>query len=304
MTGYDRRHLITFAGGALALIGLAGSAAQGMTSAKRQTKPGIVKYAEVNGTRLAYQIHSNGVRRRPLVLVHGYALRATGDIYAALIAQLVVKFDVYALDLRGHGGSASSFTGWSQTAIADDVAAFVAKLGLRGALFAGHSLGGFTGMLAQIRHPGTFSALALLATAVAAGGSVADGTKEAFMNNAKDKTFTEPAFAAMYLRPNKDNIGKSVDAISLIDPSVHDAFFTNYARNVITEELSNISVPVLLINGRRDTVVAPEQQHATALGLANSKEVIFSNEGHMMPIEAPDATAREMINFFLHDIAK
>jgi pimeloyl-ACP methyl ester carboxylesterase len=237
------------------------------------------------------------------VFVHGYALQGTGEIYTSLIDRLAAEFDVYALDLRGHGASAPSFANWSQAAIADDVAAFVQKMGLSGAVYAGHSLGGFTGMYAQIRHPGTFSALALLATAVAAGGAPVPGLKENFVTKGRDRSFTEPAFSSMYLHPAPGDVRRAADAVGLIHPSVHDTFFSNFANVVITDRLPEIRVPVLLVNGGKDNVVSPAEQHKTALGLGQHKEVTFSHEGHMLPIESAEATAREMITFFKHDVA-
>ena len=306
MNDLSRRAMFALAGGGAAYAGLA----QARAAPGRSPRPARaaksagrgssgVRFIDVNGTRLGYQRHAGG--GRPLIFGHGYALRSTGDIYAALFARLAADFDVYALDLRGHGASAPSFANWSQAAIADDLAAFVDKLGLRGAVYAGHSLGGFTGLFAQIRHPGTFSALALLATAVAAGGTPPPGLKEAFVTRGRDRSFTQPAFAAMYLHPGPDDVRRSVDAVSLIDPSVHESFFSNFASVAIAERLAEIRIPVLLVNGGRDTVVSPAEQHRTALGLTRSKEVAFAREGHMLPIESADATAREMLNFFRHD---
>lgn len=308
MKNLSRRGLFALAGGGAAYAGLA-HARTTPTSGKQAApssrgsgrRPEGVRYVEVNGARLGYQRHAGRGRRRPLVFGHGYALRGTGDIYAALFARLTAEFDVYALDLRGHGASAASFAGWSQAAIADDVAAFVAKLDLREAVYAGHSLGGFTGLYAQIRHPGTFSALALLASAVAAGGVAPPGLKESFKARGRDRAFTEPAFASMYLHPRPGDIRRAADAVGLIDPSVHETFFSNFPNVVITDRLAGIDVPVLLVNGGKDTVVSPVEQHNTALGLRRSKEVAFAGEGHMLPIESAEATAREMLGFFEYD---
>lgn len=314
MKDLSRRGLFALAGGGAAYAGLAhGRAAAGLTKsaaglAKSASAPrssgGGLRSIEVNGTRLGYRHHVGGGRRRPLVFAHGYALRSTGDIYARLFARLAADFDVYALDLRGHGASAASFSGWSQAAIADDVAAFAGKLGLRGAVYAGHSLGGFTGLYAQIRHPRTFSALALLATAVAAGGVAPPGLKDSFVARGRDRAFTEPAFASMYLHPGSGDVRRAADAVGLIDPSVHETFFSNFPNVVITDRLAGIDVPVLLVNGGKDTVVSPAEQHNTARGLSRSKEVTFAGEGHMLPIETADATAREMLNFFRYDVAE
>ncbi len=309
MNDLTRRRMFALAGGGLAYAGLTRSHA---TSARQPSsasgvrsldqRSGDIRYVEVNGVGLGYRHHVGGGGRRPLVFGHGYALRGTADIYAKLFFLLATDFDVYALDPRGHGASAASFANWSQAALADDLTAFVDTLGLRGAVYAGHSLGGFTGLFAEVRHPGTFSALALLATAVAAGGVAPPGLKESFMARGRDRAFTEPAFASMFLHPGPGDVRRAADAVGLIDPSVHEAFFSNFPNVVISDRLAETRVPVLLVNGGKDTVVSPAEQHNTALGLSRSKEVTFAGEGHMLPIESADATAREMLTFFRYDM--
>ncbi len=44
------------------------------------------------------------------------------------------------------------------------------------------------------------------------------------------------------------------------------------------------------------------EQQRTALALRNCKEVNFMTEGHMLPVEAPDIAAREIIAFWKHDV--
>lgn len=125
---------------------------------------------------------------------------------------------------------------------------------------------------------------------------------ETFVARGKDPAFTQGAFASMFLHPGPDDVRHTVDAVSLVEPSVHEAFFPNYARNVITERLAETRIPVLLVNGAKDNVVSPAEQHRTASGLSRSKEVTFSTEGHMLPIEAHEATAREMLTFLKYDV--
>lgn len=261
-----------------------------------------MQYVEVNGARLAYEHRAGSGQRTPLVFVHGYALRSSGPIYDELLAPLQEQFDIYALDMRGHGGSAPSFDSWSQAIVADDVAAFVEALGLRGAALAGHSLGGFTGMYAQLRHPGTFSVLCLLATAVASGGAAPAGLETYFTEHGRDHAQMREIFATMYRRPNDRMLQMAADAVGLVSPAVHQAFYPNYAHVAIADRLAEIDIPVLLVSGGKDNVVAPAEQHKTALGLSKHKEVTFSGEGHMLPLEAAATTAREIISFCRYDV--
>ncbi len=105
----------------------------------------------------------------------------------------------------------------------------------------------------------------------------------------------------MYVRDPGD-LDLAAAATALVDPDVHATFFPHFAATDITDRLGEINVPVLLLNGGADNVVRPEEQHQTAIALSWCKEVVYSNEGHMLPIEAPATTAREIIAFCRYDM--
>jgi len=263
-----------------------------------------IQTIDINGATLAYEAHAATPGAPPLVFAHGYALRSTGPIYAALLETLARSFTVYALDLRGHGGSAAATADWSLEALADDVAAFPAALGLSGAVYVGHSLGGLTGLNAAIRHPGAFSALCLLASAAGSGGRHnPPGIADLFVAQGRDRAAMREAFGPMYLRPTPAQVEQTVDSVGLLDPAVHRAFFSHFATFDIMGRLGEAATPTLALNGLRDVVVPPAEQHLMALGLPSCKEINLSGEGHMLPIEAPALTAREIIGFVQNDLA-
>jgi pimeloyl-ACP methyl ester carboxylesterase len=75
----------------------------------------------------------------PLVLVHGITeSRRTWD---PLVPALAERFDVVAVDLRGHGESAK-VPPFDVGTLAEDVAELTAALGLERPHLIGHSLGG------------------------------------------------------------------------------------------------------------------------------------------------------------------
>ncbi len=257
---------------------------------------------EIDGVALVYRVHGNS-GRRPLVFVHGYAMNGTGPLYRRLLALLSAEFTVYAVDLRGHGAADAAVAGWSLTRLADDIAAFVAALGLADPIYVGHSIGGFTGLYTELRHPRTFAALCLLATAETAGGrDTADEIATTFMAHGRDRDVMRDVFRPMYVSADPAELEHAVDAVGLMDAGVHAAFFPDHAGLAIADRLGEIAVPVLLVNGARDVVVSPDGQHRTAMSLRVAKEVTFSGEGHMLPMEAPDAAAREIIAFVRHDL--
>ena len=80
----------------------------------------------------------------PLLLLHGMA--RDWRSFAVLLPDLASRFHIFALDLRGHGGSGRVARGYGMFHFAEDVAAFVRTFAPRGAALFGHSLGAMVGM--------------------------------------------------------------------------------------------------------------------------------------------------------------
>ena len=287
----------TMVGGALSLAALA-------TQTRAAPKSVFdLRYADIDGVRLAYQTHRGPPGARALVFVHGYNLRSTGPIYGDLIAGLAATHTVHAVDMRGHGGSAGATADWSLEQLADDAVAFSHALRLDRPAYVGHSFAGAVGLLAALRHPDAFSALALVTTvpATGAGGLDVGVARELLATKGRDPATLRAFFTPMYRLGRAADIALAMESAALVEPSVHRAFFTQLGAFSVQEQLGAIRAPVLLVNGGMDKVTLPEQQHKTALGLARSKEVVFPGENHMLPIEAAAALAREVQTFLLHD---
>ncbi len=92
-----------------------------------------------DGHRVQVAVAGRGV---PLVVVHGFT--AEGFLYAQSLSRLVSSgFKVIAIDTAGHGGTAGlSARGADLREYASLLARTVDHLGIRTAVFAGHSMGG------------------------------------------------------------------------------------------------------------------------------------------------------------------
>src|SRR6478609_1309328 len=87
------------------------------------------------------QILEKGPREgSPIVLIHCFTCAI--DWWDGMIPLLARDHRVVAVDLRGYGGSEKPGSGYSIPDQAALVAEAMAKLGVRGATVAGHSLGG------------------------------------------------------------------------------------------------------------------------------------------------------------------
>ena len=205
--------------------------------------------AEVNGTRLAYEVAGDGP---PVVLVHGFALdrRLWDDQVEAFAAQ----HRVVCYDLRGFGASADPRVG-------EDLRALLAHVGIRGGALVGLSLGGWVVLEFALTYPELVNALVLVDAVVRqysfprGGGAnlqlVNQVARMSGLREAKELWLAEPVFersreipgvAARLRRMVEDYRGWQF---------LHDNPHTTMQPPAL-ERLAEVAVPTLVIVGGRD----------------------------------------------------
>ncbi len=103
---------------------------------------------EVNGMQVYYEVSGAG---NPLVVLHG-AYMNINDM-GKIIPRLAESHKVYALEFQGHGRTTDIDRPITYQNLADDVAAFMDKVGLAKADVFGYSMGSVAGLQLAIRHP-------------------------------------------------------------------------------------------------------------------------------------------------------
>ena len=105
------------------------------------------------------------LRRRPepvpIVMVHGLAA-SQAFWYAAGAPFLTMMGPVLLYDLRGHGKSEAPATGYGVGDMAGDLAALMAGRGIGRAHLVAHSFGGMIALAHALRHPETVASLTLV----------------------------------------------------------------------------------------------------------------------------------------------
>lgn len=118
----------------------------------------VKRVVEVDGHRIGVATAGRGV---PLVMVHGFGVESL--LYAQPLARLVgLGFHVIALDVPGHGDTAGLGPFASLAEYCDVLDRAVAALGVRRAVFMGHSMGGRIVAELTARDPHRTLALVLL----------------------------------------------------------------------------------------------------------------------------------------------
>jgi pimeloyl-ACP methyl ester carboxylesterase len=114
----------------------------------------------INEMQLYYEVSGQG---DPLIVLHGAYMNIPS--MGAIIPKLARTHKVYALELQGHGRTTDIDRPLTYPNMADDVAAFMAAVGLPKADVFGYSMGSIVGLQLAIRHPAKVSKLAAASVA-------------------------------------------------------------------------------------------------------------------------------------------
>lgn len=114
---------------------------------------------EVNGMQVYYEVSGEGA---PLIVLHGAYMNI--ETMGAIIPKLAEAHKVYALEFQGHGRTTDIDRAITYPHLADDVAVFMDKVGLKKADVFGYSMGAAAALDLAIRHPEKVEKLIIAST--------------------------------------------------------------------------------------------------------------------------------------------
>lgn len=141
-------------------------------------------FADVDGARIAYQVHGDlASGKTPLVVLHGSLMSAAS--MSPMIGPFAASRPVIAIDARGHGRTGDVPGPITYERMADDVAAVVRSLGIRQVDVLGYSMGATTALIAAVRHPELFNKQVIVSGVSKRGGWVPEAQASFEKWNAK-----------------------------------------------------------------------------------------------------------------------
>lgn len=259
-------------------------------------------YAEVNGTRLYYEVIGSG---RPLVLIHGYALDTR--MWDDQIDDLSQQYQVVRYDLRGFGKSAVP-TGES-FAYHEDLKALLEFLGIGKVHLLGLSLGGSIAINFALTYPEATQSLILADVSALDGFEWPDELNRWFapiysaarageMALAKEHWLNTGWFTPARQKPE---VASRLEQI-VTDYSGWHFSHDNPVRSLepaANERLDEISAPALVMVGERDlTFYNHPIARRLAQGIPNAqKVVVMPGVGHMANMEDPRGFNQNVLSF-------
>ncbi len=258
----------------------------------------------VNGVNLNYEVAGQG---KTVVFLHG--MTGSTQDWANQMAVLSPKYQVVALDLRGHGKSAAP-SGEEQYSIpifADDVFVLLRMLDIKKCCLAGHSIGGFITLQFALEHQDMLAALVLVDTS---SGQFARDPGFAQLRQKLDELARSQGMEAAFEydvannpmrveRLQKHPELREVTRRKMLMTSVDGYIYGSSAIGKwesVTSRLSEIKVPALICWGDEDLGFT-EAVQVLKEGIADSELVTVKGVGHNPHEEAPDVFNEVLLKF-------
>ncbi|MEI8348904.1 MAG: alpha/beta hydrolase [Candidatus Omnitrophota bacterium] len=258
----------------------------------------------INNIDCYYEIHGSG---HPLVLIAGLA--SDSQSWQPIIGGLEKYFKVVVFDNRGIGRTLYPQENFQISALALDTVCLLDELAIEKADILGHSMGGYIAQEIAIEYPERVNKLILASTCAATSQknkSIFDDLLK-ILENGKNyelfiRKFLNLIFTPEYLS-NKENIESAVRAaldypfpVTLEGLRLQVEALNNFSSQ---DRLHKIKSATLLMSGRKDILVTPEEALVLADKIPFVKTLYLENAAHSFQVEQPDFFVDHTLTFLL-----
>jgi pimeloyl-ACP methyl ester carboxylesterase len=250
--------------------------------------------------KIAYRRQGSGP---PVLLIHGVG----GDCrnWDPIAARLGVRFDVIAMDLRGHGKSDLITGPVDAHDLAHDAVQALDEAGVAQCRVVGFSLGGTVAQALTLQYPARVAKLAVIGTVCGRSpeekaralerveflkrqgpGAIAEANRERWFTDA-------------FRQAHPEIVERRVAQVKACDPASYLHAFTVFCTADFADRLHEIAVPTLVITGEGDVAATPRMAHLMAERIRESEVHVLAGLRHSLLIEAPEQSGA-LLEAFLH----
>ncbi len=252
-------------------------------------------WVEADQIRMYYESHGHG---QVVVFLHGYPFDHT--IWDPLLPYLSPRIQAILLDLRGFGKTDAPAGTYTMLQYAEDVAVVLDSMGIEKAVLVGHSLGGYIAFAFAQKYPHRLSGLGLVATQ-----AVADTPEQRQGRyTTVEKVLAQGSVVAADMMPPIVTADVELrfrlrELILQASPQGIAGTLRGMAeRPDFSSFLPEIRVPVEIVAGENDRGIPLERSREMERLLPNAHLTVVSGAGHMVMLEAPQATAEALNRLF------
>jgi non-heme chloroperoxidase len=246
---------------------------------------------------------------RPVVLIHGWPL--SDEMYEYQYNDLINNnIRVIGITLRGFGKSDKPYGAYNYDVHALDIKKILSKLDIQNAVLGGFSMGGSIAIRYVSSDKGAHvSKLALFGAAAPIWTQRNDfpynlpksAVDDLIALNYLDRPKLLSDFANLFSATKTSlnaGIGSWLNGIGLSASSYAMAQCLIALRDTdLRNDLSDISIPTLIMHGKKDKICSFDLAEQMKVGIANSHIIAFENSGHSLFLEETHKFNTELIKF-------
>lgn len=251
-------------------------------------------YSKCNDINVYYEIHGQG---KPLLFLNGLASDIPKKM--SIINALKKHFQVIVHDNRGVGKTDKPEQPYSIAQLASDTYQLLGNINIRKCSVIGFSMGGFIASQLALDHPEIIEKLILVST-TPGWSRPYPPPKEA------DRIFhstevSEQLLIDLFNITYGSNYRKRVSAKSYVRARLADTNpqpLHGYLNQLhacenydICDQIAGIKAPTLIITGKEDLSISPENSRWLHKNIKNSKLIEYEGVGHMTVDEVPEKIA-------------
>ena len=268
--------------------------------------------AEVNGINIFYELHGDGY---PVIMHHGYG--ATGDIWIGQVGELSKYFKVITLDSRSTGRSDHPVEPYTMDTLVEDLNGLMDFLKIDKAHLIGQSMGGWIAQNYVLKYPNRVNKLVLLGTNHKGSGIqfMKDALSDLYELQKQDPTQAFWNYAKLthhrkFIKEMQADLTKKFHGIwsaeqmikelteNKMTPKDYQLLADAIEKHDVTEKLSDITNPVLLIAASNDKLSPKIVMEGIHKGIKNSVLEVIAGTAHHLFLEAAPKVNQLIIDFF------
>lgn len=261
-------------------------------------------YATIHHFRIYYESHGAG---DPLIMIMGLGGNSCwwGD---SLMDEISKGSRAIIFDNRGTGRSDDPDEEFTMKTLADDVAGLMDALHIQKANVLGISLGGMIAQEFVLAYPQRVGKLILCSTNCGAGKSIPPAPEviSVLIQSREGRSEEDILKDSIPFLFSDDFVRKNPEAVAAMTENVlryptSPKTFQRQLNALMTfdsyERLSGISSPTLVMHGKKDILVLPQNGEILASRIPNAKLCLFDDSAHALFSQEPLPVSRALVSF-------
>jgi sigma-B regulation protein RsbQ len=253
-------------------------------------------------------VHTIGTGPDAMVFAHGFG--CDQNMWRYIVPAFEEQFRIVLFDHVGAGGSdlkAYDLQKYSSLAgYADDVVEIGNELGLKNAVFVGHSVSAMIGLLASLKAPGMFRSLVMVGPSPRyiddddyVGGFKEQQIDELLAFLGENHMGWSQAMAPVIMgNTDRPELGEELtNSFCRTDPDIAKEFARVTFKSDNRADLPKVTIPTLVLQCSEDVIAPLAVGEYTNEQIPNSKIVVLKATGHCPNLSAPEEVISAMRGF-------